>query len=306
MAVVKPGSRMSVRIDKWLGLNLSPDGDTGLRHGEAAVMRNFRVTADGNLRTRPGYAALQTLQPGRRVDALWGGSADGRDVMTALIGGRILEVAAGAGYSVLGTGYGAYAHFFGFGGKVYCLTGSQYLVWSGTRGDVFAPVVGYAPIVTTATPPAGGGTPLESVNLLTPQRRQRFSPDGTATLYKLLDAGIQSVDRVTDGGAVVPTAGYTVNLTAGTVTFGTAPAGGVPNSVEITYTAAAAPDPVLAQRYSAVFGGATDARVWLYGDGGARVYHSGLDEFGVPTAEYFPVDGEMLVDVDNKPVTGMV
>jgi hypothetical protein len=36
------------------------------------------------------------------------------------------------------------------------------------------------------------------------------------------------------------------------------------------------------------------------------VYHSGLDEFGVPTAEYFPVDGEMLVDVDNKPVTGMV
>ena len=33
-----------LQIKKWLGLNESPDGDTGLKTGEAAEMRNFRIT----------------------------------------------------------------------------------------------------------------------------------------------------------------------------------------------------------------------------------------------------------------------
>ena len=30
------------QINKWLGLNQNPDGDTKLRMGEAALMRNWR------------------------------------------------------------------------------------------------------------------------------------------------------------------------------------------------------------------------------------------------------------------------
>lgn len=42
------------QIKKWLGVNEAPEGDARLRTGEAAVMRNFRVTAGGALRKRGG------------------------------------------------------------------------------------------------------------------------------------------------------------------------------------------------------------------------------------------------------------
>ena len=42
------------QINKWLGVNECPDGDTGLRMGEASVMQNFRITDDYSLQTRPG------------------------------------------------------------------------------------------------------------------------------------------------------------------------------------------------------------------------------------------------------------
>ncbi len=41
-------------ISKWLGVNESADGDIGLRMGEAAVMRNFKITDDFSLQKRPG------------------------------------------------------------------------------------------------------------------------------------------------------------------------------------------------------------------------------------------------------------
>jgi hypothetical protein len=52
------------QIKEWKGLNESPDGDTKLAMGEAAVMRNFRVTRDGNLQRRPGLALLMGLMTG--------------------------------------------------------------------------------------------------------------------------------------------------------------------------------------------------------------------------------------------------
>lgn len=49
------------QIKEWGGLNENPDGDTKLKMGEAAEMRNFRVTRDGNLQRRPGLALLKGL-----------------------------------------------------------------------------------------------------------------------------------------------------------------------------------------------------------------------------------------------------
>lgn len=46
------------KISEWLGLNENPDGDTRLKLGEAAVMRNFKITRDGSLQKRPGLNSL--------------------------------------------------------------------------------------------------------------------------------------------------------------------------------------------------------------------------------------------------------
>lgn len=59
MAKITSGSEEKVyKISEWLGLNENPDGDTRLKLGEAAAMRNFKITRDGSLQKRPGLGAL--------------------------------------------------------------------------------------------------------------------------------------------------------------------------------------------------------------------------------------------------------
>ena len=48
-------------VKSWKGVNENPDGDTNLRDGEAATMRNFRITDGGALRKRPGSAVVAGL-----------------------------------------------------------------------------------------------------------------------------------------------------------------------------------------------------------------------------------------------------
>lgn len=56
------------RILQWKGVNESPDGDVKLETGEAALMRNFRVTRDGNLQKRPGSDLLTGVCRSYRLD----------------------------------------------------------------------------------------------------------------------------------------------------------------------------------------------------------------------------------------------
>lgn len=59
MANIASSSEEKVfKISEWLGMNENPDGDTRLKLGEAAVMRNFKITRDGSLQKRPGLGSL--------------------------------------------------------------------------------------------------------------------------------------------------------------------------------------------------------------------------------------------------------
>lgn len=62
MAEIKASSDEKVfRIQEFLGLNESPDGDTKLKLGEASVMRNFKITRDRSLQKRPGLRTVGML-----------------------------------------------------------------------------------------------------------------------------------------------------------------------------------------------------------------------------------------------------
>lgn len=62
MAKIQTSSDERVfQIKQWLGMNENPDGDTKLKLGEAASMRNFKVTRDGNLQRRPGSDMVKGL-----------------------------------------------------------------------------------------------------------------------------------------------------------------------------------------------------------------------------------------------------
>lgn len=190
---------------------------------------------------------------------------------------------------------------FGFAGKLYCLDGTDYYCWDETT---FGPVAGYVPLIAVAAPPEGGGTLLERVNLLTAKRRQRFSPDGTATVFRLAEGGLAGVDRVTVNGE--ETSGYTADLTAGTVTFEAAPAAATDN-MEITYTAGEDfRSRVTAMTFSELYNGVNDSRVFLYGDGTNVTIYSDLDENGKASAEYFPDLNEIAVGDRNTPLTALI
>ena len=287
------------QIKRWFGLNENPDGDISLKMGEAAEMRNFRITKEGHLQKRPGYKTM--IDCGAKIQGLWNGNVGGTEYTLASAGGKVYKLDLTLETKTeIGTIATARTSFFGFGGKVYILDGTGYYSWNGTT---FASVSGYIPCVYTATPPAGGGTAYEGVNKLTAKKSQQFSADGTATLYQLAETGIVSVDNVTVGG--VETTAYTANLTTGAVTFTTAPTTGI-NDVQIWWTGSANDRAKInAMKFAEQYNGTTDNRVFLYGDGTNETIYSGIDSLGIPTAEYFPDLNVAAIGDSNTPITGM-
>ena len=49
------------QIKRWLGVNEAQEGEASLKMGEAAVMRNFKVTAGGALQKRGGSVNVAGL-----------------------------------------------------------------------------------------------------------------------------------------------------------------------------------------------------------------------------------------------------
>ncbi|SHI11469.1 hypothetical protein SAMN02745823_02543 [Sporobacter termitidis DSM 10068] len=304
-------------IGKWLGLNESPDGDTLLKVGEAGEMRNFRITRDGNLQKRPGY---QTIHESKAwtgpIRGIWHGNVAGTEYTVFAAGGDIYsyDLEDNTAASILHSGVtvtDAPTTFFGFGEKLYMLNGHEYLEWDGTMppDGGFAVPIGYRPLTAVSTAPAGGGTLLESVNKLNGLRRVRFSPNASAKTFQLPEKALASIDYVKNlvtGNIYVPTTDYTVDLTNGAVTFGTAPATGT-NTIEIGYTFPTNfSSQIKAMKYAEIYNGAQDTRVFIYGDGTNRSYYSGLDDTGVVRADYFPDMNEMNVGAANTPITGMI
>ena len=302
MAQVMAGEGAKLyQIQRWLGVNESPDGDSGLKMGQAAVMRNFRITRENHLQIRPGYAAKLTLSQGSPVRGLWYGYVEGEAHLLAVCGGHVWEIDR-EGWTAADLGEiqdGGSAFFFGFGEKVYLLTGAEYYSWDGT-GQV-QQVEGYVPIVVTAAPPEGGGTLLERVNLLTGKKRQQSSPDGTSTTFQLAETGLDQLLAVE--GTQIP---YTADLELGQVTFESAPPKGV-NSLTFTWKkGTGGREKVTGMRFAELFNGASDSRVFLYGDGSSQAVYTGIGEDLLPTAEYFPDLNTMAVGEANTPITAMI
>lgn len=321
MAQIKGKDNSSIlKIQAFLGLNENPDGDTTLKVGEMAEMRNFRITQDKHLQIRPGSKtilsladALSSLGQGNvqdgaetRVYGVWRGIAGASEHILASFGGHIWDIdtknsaAKDKGSAPMGE-----VSFFGFGGKAYLLGGGEYKSWDGGTDTAFATVEGYVPLIQTATTPKGEGTLVETVNRLTGKRRVQFSPDGTATVFQLPEKDINEVSSVKSGGE--PVTNCTMDLENGTVTFTAAPAAGT-NTVEIEYRKGdGARSEVTGMKYSELFNGATDTRVFLYGDGTNRAVYSGVPfATGRASAEYFPDLYELTVGESNTPLTALV
>ena len=292
------------QIQRWLGLNENPDGDTKLKMGEAADMRNFRVTRDGNLQKRPGCRAIQTLEAGKPIDAIW---TDGLTVVLAICNKKLYKFDGTNTPTVLTTfATTDKPHIFAFGGKVYILNGGTSAGYYEYNGTTVSAVVGYIPLVAVDVPPAGGGELLEQVNKLSASRRVWLSPDGTATTFHLPEKNLASIDSATytaDGSTITISSSST---TDGTVTFDAAPDAKA-SSIEVIYTVSGDDSSkVYGMHFSESYNGSQDTRLFLYGDGTNQAIYSDINYTGIPDASYFPDLNVIRVGVENTPITGMI
>lgn len=272
---------------------------------EAQAYKLASVNDDGTLTFT--FVSVSIISPGA-VKAMWSGFVNFQEYLIAACDGHLFSIDPTGDIDSRRTDLGAIdtsgnVLLFGFSNVLYILTETEYKKWDGTN---LTSVAGYVPLVSVSVPPAGGGTTLEQINKLTPQRRSWFSPDGTATVFQLPETDITSVDSVTltsDGSAVT---GWTANTTTGTVTFSSAPAQGT-NTIEIKWTNGTGfRSQILAMKYVEFFNGAQDTRVFLYGDGTYKCIYSGVDYNGNPSAEYFPDMNELAVADENTPIVSMI
>lgn len=328
MATLKGSSKQqTVSVSKFLGLYEAEDGDTQMKRGVSPSMNNYEVTENFHLRTRPGFAPYKTEYtsnlPGGELLPCKGVFADGESLYVMFGADAYLYKKGANGYSETKLGTLPYTGdtppevtMFRFAKSVYFLNGcSYYSVERRVGQPTLSPVVPYVPTVVTGASPSGGGTELERVNMLTSERKALFSADGTSNEYLLPEYNLPSDPFVTVeiNGVDVPPANYTVSDVDGSVPRQTkvvflqeAPAKGV-NNVEISWKAASDSKALIsAMRYVEKFNGATDSRLFFYGDGKNVVYYTEPTLSGELTGAYIPAMNEIAFGDDTSPVTGLM
>ena len=290
--IVVPKQIPPTEIKKFLGLNENIDGEYGLKLGEATKQIGWRVTSGYQLKRMEGYKTIFAGLVGK-VQGMWYGKLNGAFFFLFANNGHLWSGNLANGTKTdLGTLTDAPTRFLPFGSKVYTWNGYEYKCFDGIT---YAVVVGYRPLIAINTPPAGGGTLFEQINVLTGAKHQTFSPEGTAstgtsTVFQLAETNIDSIDFVIDRGTLkTVSTDYTVDLVNGKVTFVSAPPGGTPGSVDIGWTKGTGQRDLIEKcRFAMDYSGQTDSRVFLWGNSNFknRRFWSGLAN-GVPSAEYF-------------------
>jgi hypothetical protein len=293
----------TITINKFLGLNMDSTDGLNIQTGELSVLKNIRITENYKMKKREGYIQAFATGSGGKIQGMWYGKLGNTYYFVFARDGKVYNGNLNNGTTTeIGTLTNARTFFFAFNDKLYIQNGSEYKYWSGA-GSI-ADVSGYIPKVAVATPPAGGGTLFESINLLTGKKHQTFNGNNASTLFQLAENNIVSVDSVYVGGVLkTVTTHYTVNLTNGTVTFtaGNIPPTGTDN-VDIYWTKGSGTrSTVTSNRQSVLFGGANDSRVFMYGKDNKIIYSALAD--GVPSVEYFPENNYLLIGSDEYDIT---
>lgn len=206
---------------------------------------------------------------------------------------------------------GAQSAAAALGGKLWILTGAEYIVYDGaTAARVADSAYAYAPTtVISRDPTNGGGESFEDLNLVSRYRVNSFLADGTSTVYHLdadeLDAE-GAVFVTVDGEEKTEGSDFTVDRTSGTVTFTSAPpapAAGSADTVTIKFPKTITGEDAKIEKCSIIttYGVGGKNRVCMSGnpDFPNRDWMSGFDE-----PAYMPDLGYSTIGIEGVAVKG--
>lgn len=198
---------------------------------------------------------------------------------------------------------------------LYILDGANYLRYDGyITTAVPVETSAYVPTTTISSPPAGGGTKYESVNLLQIKRINRFLGTASDTNYCLDAYPVDSINLVeklnstTGNWDTVSPGAYSLTYDSkgcARVTFTAAPGaavGGIDNiRVTFTKTVADYPGRIKNCTIAAFYGIGSNNRIFLSGNPNYRNYDW---QSGIANPEYFPDDGYAVVGSENSAIMG--
>lgn len=313
-------------IDQFLGVNEAMDGYTELKMGQASRMENFQITEGMNLALRPGvqrvdFAAERDPQ---QILGSWAGyiTENSQEEHLCIVDfdgtqDRVwLYARKEDGHftakhrqdNVLGlkTAENHMVKLFAFCGRLYIMSREKTVYY---ENGSFREEEPYIPLVVAGAAPAGGGTNLENINLLTNMRRVSYSADGTSTAYVLPAEATGVTGIVIDNVSQDITQAGQFQAGSHAFQFKTAPVKGVGN-VEITYSTDKSltdisREAVLGMPLVEAYNGSTDTRLFVGGKGNV-CYYTGVPNDGTVTPTYFPALYEVAVDMTGASVTGLV
>jgi hypothetical protein len=274
------------------GLSLKYD-PTQLTDRQSPLMQNMVADDLGALNKRNGQAFVYTSSLGSgRVHGAYKYLFHGSKIFTWDTQ-MYKQTGSSAPVSIKTGLANADGSFYSFNDKLYYVNGTNFVVVDSSLSA--SDVVGYIPTLIISSPPAGGGTTFEQINLLQPGFKTSFSGDGTTKIYQLPLKGLDAtaVTATVDGVAKVEGTDFTVNRSTGVVTFTTAPTNGTNNVIITAYkTVSGNADRIKNCKYLIDYGGDNDTRLFAWGndDFRNRVFRSGLlDPTYWPENEYSDV-----------------
>lgn len=310
--VPSESQRYSAVVETFRGvdLNNSPSNVDKSRSPAAPNMIRDQV---GKVRKRMGYTTMATAPGGAAIN----GVHHLMDTTLIHAGDKLYKLAKASdgtwSLTAIGTMANARSRSFVFDQKLYLLDGTTYKVYDGQTLSAVADNA-TVPTIIISRRPTGGGQVYEGLNLLGKKWTESFLGTAEDTVYQLTTKGLSS-DAVTakvlkaDGTWADKTEGtdFTVNRTAGTVTFKSAP-GESPikgqDNVQITASKVREGylDAINHCTLAAVYGvgGSTD-RVFLSGNG----TKPGIDWYsGFEDPAFFPDTNYTKLVRDGGTVTG--
>lgn len=196
---------------------------------------------------------------------------------------------------------------FKVNGKIFFLTGTEFLYYDGTTvGTVQS--IAYIPTTVLGRAPAGtGGTPNEKFNHLSQKWKESFSGNNATAVYQLTkQAGVTLSTNVftawVDGVQKAETTDFTVNRTDWTVTFSVAPSTGTDNVVIQAEATNLMDATVITKCTMAIeYGGKNDSRVMISGH---TSYPNTVRYCMVYDPTYWAEDDDFNVGSDSRSILG--
>lgn len=303
MANFRPAAKPKpIEIRKFLGINTSV-GETEIELGEAVHMRNFRITKNYKPQKREGHNKFIDYANAKMTYGAWAGTIGGKNVLITINDGKVYEYVFTTEVNTqIGTITDKECSIMYFNGILYFMNGTDYKQYNGTT---YQDVIPYAPIISIETPPTGGGTAFEEINLLGGSKWQYFVGNGIATAYKLAETGLDATLLTITVDSVSKTEGpdFSVNRTTGVVTFVVAPINEA--DVRILYHKANAGFKALitGHRFMTKFGVSNETNLFIWGNTAEQnVYRVS----GVLKPNYFPANSFYKESDDEFAVTDLV